>query len=456
MTINPSAPSAITIGSGGITKSTTQLILIGAPVTLDANQIWNIGTGNSLRMSGALTTGGNTLLIQGAGLLNLRGSNTTYGSDVTIAANVTADQIGASITLGGSNTFDTLTITRGSVSGATIGDFGVASNFGDGGASTAIAMGTTGGDAGTFRYTGNTASSNRTFNRAGLSGNNTGLVNAILEVATAGQTLTLSGNLSSGSSNNLNPWQFGGAGNLRLQGNIVETAGNGTTAIIKADSGTVTVEAANLFEGGTTVNGGTLLVNNASGSGLGNGTVTVGAATLGGNGSFTGAVTINSGGTLAPGTSIETLGSGALTLNTGSTFAYEVDSGVALAVGGDLQKVTGDLALNGVVTLTFADLDLTPTAFAVGTTFTLINYSGTWNNGLFTFGAGTVADGGTFSAGLNLWELDYNASTGGVNFPGEHAGGNFVNVTAVIPEPSTFLLLATGGLATLVFRRRRA
>jgi autotransporter-associated beta strand protein len=392
------------------------------------------------------------LAVNGAGTIQLQGTN-TLGSSVTINNALIQVSGGGNITLGGSNTFDTLQITEGVLSGSTFGDFGVASNFGDGGTNTAITMGgSSAGQFGVFRYTGNTGSSNRTFNKNAFGSNGT---NGFIEVTTAGQTLTLSGNISSLTSANNQGWQFGGAGNLRIQGNIVDNPNaTGTTFITKADAGTLIVESANTYEGGTTVNGGTLLVNNASGSGLGSGNVTVGAATLGGNGSFTGAVTINTGGTLAPGTSIETLGSGALTLNTGSTFAYEVDSGVALAVGGDLQKVTGNLALNGVVTLTFADLDLTPTAFAVGTTFTLINYSGTWNNGLFTFGAGTVADGGTFSAGLNLWELDYNASTGGVNFPGEHAGGNFVNVTAVIPEPSTFLLLGGGLFALHRFRRR--
>ncbi|MEX1118492.1 MAG: PEP-CTERM sorting domain-containing protein, partial [Terrimicrobiaceae bacterium] len=139
-----------------------------------------------------------------------------------------------------------------------------------------------------------------------------------------------------------------------------------------------------------------------------------------------------------------------------STFDYDVESGGALAGGGDLQKVTGDLNLSGAVALTFADLNVSPTAFAVGTTFTLINYSGNWNNGLFSYNAVALADGALFNTGLNLWQIDYNATVGGSNFSGEYAGGSFVNITAAVPEPTTFLLLAVGGLVTLVFRRRRA
>ena len=240
-------------------------------------------------------------------------------------------------------------------------------------------------------------------------------------------------------------------------GGVISNGANATptTGLTKEGTGTLILGGANAYTGQTTVNDGTLLVNNATGSGLGSGNAVVGiAGKLGGTGSFSGSVTVNTGGTLAPGASIQTLGSGTVSLNTGSTFAYEVDSGVALGVGADLQKVTGDLNLSGTVTLTFADLNATPTAFALGTTFTLINYSGSWNNGLFTYNAATVADGAIFNTGLNLWELDYNATTGGSNFSGEYAGANFVNIT-VVPEPSTFLLLAAGGMATLFFRRRR-
>ncbi len=452
MTIAATGSSQLTIGAGGINIDTTSLIQISAQVTLSANQNWDIGTGGTLRYSGPLTTGANTLSITGAGSLNLRGV-ITLGSTVTIDTNISADSATGEITLGGANAFDSLAISRGVVSGATIGDFGIASNFGDGGASTAINIGTN-AVAGTFNYTGNTASSNRTFNRTGVITVG-GVTNGIINVTTAGQTLTLQGDLASGSGSTNGGWQFGGAGNLTLQGVIAEQAGTGDTYVRKADAGTVTVEAANLYEGGTTVDGGTLLVNNTTGSGLGAGNVVVNAGKIGGTGSFTGAVTVNSGGTLAPGASIETLGSGTLTQNSGSTFDYEVNSGVALSVGADLQKVSGDLNLNGTVTLSFTDLNLTPTAFAAGTKFTLINYSGAWNNGLFTYNAAAIADGGTFTAGLNTWELDYNAATGGSNFSGEQLFANYVTVT-VVPEPTTFLLLAVGGLATMVFRRRRA
>ena len=101
--------------------------------------------------------------------------------------------------------------------------------------------------------------------------------------------------------------------------------GNG--ALNKSTAGTVTLTAANVYTGGTTINDGTLLVNNAAGSGTGTGTVTVAAGTLGGTGTIVGAVTVNGGATLAPGTSIGTLTVSRLTLAGGAQLAFEFNGG---------------------------------------------------------------------------------------------------------------------------------
>jgi len=458
--IGNTANSTLTIFGSGITKAAnTSAFIIASAVALGANQTWTLnassgtGTGNFQLNTTSFTDAGFTLAINGGatmGTLDLRAAGTlTLGSNVTIASTVSVNNAAAVVVLGGANTFNFVTVASGRLEGATLGNFGVASNFGDGGSNTAI---TVGGSAstGTMAYTGNTASSNRTVVRDARSAGNG------IEVTTAGQTLTISGNLSavSTSTSTTNGWVFGGAGNLALSGVISNTVGGGTGTLTKNGTGTLALSGTNTYSGTTTVNAGTLLVNNLSGSGTGSGDAVVGiAGKLGGTGSFSGSVTVNTGGTLAPGASIQTLGSGTVSLNTGSTFAYEVDSGVALGVGADLQKVTGGLNLSGTVALTFADLNAIPTAFALGTTFTLINYSGSWNNGLFTYDATTLADGAIFNMGFNQWELDYNATTGGSNFSGEYVGANFVNIV-VIPEPSTWAVMAIGLLGLAVLRRR--
>lgn len=229
-----------------------------------------------------------------------------------------------------------------------------------------------------------------------------------------------------------------------------------TGDIVKAGAGTLILNGANTYSGGTAVNAGALIVNNTSGSGTGSGVLTVAAnAKLGGSGSIAGDVTIA--GTLAPGNSIESLSTGALSFSAGSTFSVELDSTAPLASAADLVVANGNLSLDstsGPVTLTLNDLAVTPGAFQVGTTFSLLAYTGAWNNGLLTLGSDLLANGATFNFGSNTWQILYNATTGGANFGADQpAGSNFVNIQAV-PEPSTYALLALAGAGALLLRRR--
>ena len=112
-------------------------------------------------------------------------------------------------------------------------------------------------------------------------------------------------------------------------------SGNGT--VTKNAAGTLTLTAESSYSGGTTVADGTLLVNNASGSGTGSGTLTVeSGAVLGGTGSIGGVATTESGSTLAPGTSVGTLAfTAGLTLDAGSTLEME------MGASSDLIRVSG-------------------------------------------------------------------------------------------------------------------
>jgi autotransporter-associated beta strand protein len=224
--------------------------------------------------------------------------------------------------------------------------------------------------------------------------------------------------------------------------------------LTKDGLGTQILSGTNTYSGATTVKAGTLLIN-GSNNGAGSVIVETGA-TLGGTGSIAGALNVS--GTLSPGSSIETFASGALTLNPGAIFAYQVDSSAALVVAADLMKVAGSgLSLSGDVTLSVADLASGGgIPFAIGAKFSLINYSGSWNNGTFAYGGASLADDALFSTPNNTWQIDYNDLTGGVNFPGEQVvgtGNSFVNITAV-PEPGTTLLGALGALALLRRMRR--
>ena len=117
-------------------------------------------------------------------------------------------------------------------------------------------------------------------------------------------------------------------------------------------------------------NNGTLLVNNAVGSGTGSGPLTVlSTATLGGTGVISGPVTMN--GTLAPGTSPGTLTiSNNLVIDSGAVLQYE------LGTTSDKTVVSGDLTVDGT-------LNVTDAGGFTNTTYTLFKYGGTLtDNGL--------------------------------------------------------------------------
>jgi len=106
----------------------------------------------------------------------------------------------------------------------------------------------------------------------------------------------------------------------------------GVTSVVKTGTGTWTLTGSNSFSGGVLFNSGTLLVNNATGSGTGSGVVDVQAgATLGGSGTIAGSVSIEDGAFFMPGTtSLGTLTiSNLLDLSPNSTTIIRVNKSAA-------------------------------------------------------------------------------------------------------------------------------
>ncbi|MFA5205098.1 MAG: autotransporter-associated beta strand repeat-containing protein [Lentisphaeria bacterium] len=184
-------------------------------------------------------------------------------------------------------------------------------------------------------------------------------------------------------------------------------------------TGTLRLQRASTYQGGTTVNSGTLIVTNSTGSGTGSGNVTVASgATLGGTGILdpgTGnSVTIN--GTLAPGASAGTLTIG----SSGSTNDVYLN-GTYSAEMGDLLAVFGNLTLG-----TSSALNLVG-SYTPGSSYTLASYS-------------TLT--GTFATINNLpagWGITY---------------GDTALTLGAIPEPASLALLF-GGLLALSWRKRK-
>jgi autotransporter-associated beta strand protein len=238
-----------------------------------------------------------------------------------------------------------------------------------------------------------------------------------------------------------------GTGSHSFAGIIKDGASATNALTINGATLNQTLSGASTYTGGTTVTAGTLLANNITGSATGTATVTVNGGTLGGTGSISGAVTVNTTGFISPGASIESLATGALTLNTGSTFAYELNTSAGT---GDLLDVNGDLDLNGTVTLNLADLG-TSSLLAIGTKFTLVSYFGAWTPGDVFNG---FADDSTFTLFGNDWQINYNdTSAGSVN---GGAFGNAVTLTTIaIPEPSAAVVLLGLGVMSQLRRRRK-
>ena len=232
------------------------------------------------------------------------------------------------------------------------------------------------------------------------------------------------------------------SGDFEVRGAILGPSANSDLLV---DGATVSLLTANSYNGPTLIrNGGTLLVNNTSGSGTGAGTVSVDAgSTLGGSGTIGGNVLVS--GTLAPGDAAIgklTLG-GNLSFASGSTFAYQMNSTTGT---GDLVVVEGGagVSIGANVRLTLTDVtDVGSGTFTEGTTLSLLQYVGD-HSGIFTYEDNELSEGEAFTDGKdNHWTIHYYASSGGGNFNTSLANSHFILLSlTAIPEVGGLLGLA--------------
>jgi autotransporter-associated beta strand protein len=264
----------------------------------------------------------------------------------------------------------------------------------------------------------------------------------------------------------------------------VSGAISGVGALTKTGVGALLLSGANSYAGGTTINAGTLLVANSSGSGTGSGAVAVNSGgTLAGNGTISGAVTIDNGGRIAPGPSIDSLDVGSLSLGAGSILDVELNTSQG-ADSSDLINVTttGGLAING------GTLNLINAGSMTGGFYRLIDYSGNFSGSVNNITLGNVPAGFTYrlfndaasesidlevtapgdfnhdgkvdAADYVLWrsgfgtiytQTDYDAWR--AHF-GQVSSGSNVSENSSVPEPGIWVLLFAATIAACFYRSR--
>ncbi len=387
---------------------------------------WTVNyTGNIIvTMSGSLHVLGNYTTIAGSGQTTMRGANSVLiDGDFTVASIMhfgSSAQSGGNsnignVTVGGTTTLSSTmdfvnpgTVNLGSLNMATGGSLIMTAGSGSGtisGATNLITVSRLNGTAGSI---------------------------------TAGKALT-TGHLS-----------VNGATTGTYSGSIAN--GLGTVRISKSGSGTLVLRGTNTYSGQTDISQGTLLlsgsgsINGTSGIALSGGSlvqnssvalsapITWTGGAIGGSSTITGSLIASGTGakSINPGNSPGQLSvTGNVSLDTYTVLNLEVNSATAVS-GYDV------LALTGVLTLNNATLNVilgyTPVMNDLYTIATFSSLMGTFNG---------LADGSTFLAGGQLFEIQYNA--------------NDITLQAV-PEPSTVSLavLSLAGLLVVCLRRKKS
>jgi len=356
----------------------------------------------------------------------------TFGGSIngtgTSATSIVIDAAGGVVTYGSSNTYDGGTTLKAGtlLMGATNSGFG--------------------GIASTLTVNGGTIDFNATTANRGFSvGNITGSGGTILNNGTSLATLTIGSNDTGGGS-------FAG---VVLDNN---NSGTGTIALKKVGLGRVSLSGSSTYSGGTIINGGSLFVNNTTGSGLGKGAVSVitsttANTTLGGSGTIGGItgsaadVTLTGSSAsllavLSPGaadgsgnSTVGTLAVGSASANNNVTFGTNSQLLMQLDVNSsDLLNVYGNLSLASTTDM----LNLTLATAAPKGQYTLVNYTGTLT-GVFN----TVIYNGVSYASTALpsfMTLNYGTLSNS-------------SITVTVPEPTSFGMI--GGTVAFALRRVR-
>ena len=384
--------------TGNVTMSGSQSLTINGTYTNSAAALTltnNItGSGKSLTLGNVFLRNSDTvttMTFNGSGATAITGTIINNSAANTNAAGITYSGSGT-LTLSGTNTYTgATTISGGTLSVATIGNGGVASNLGQASTSAANLV----FNGGTLQYTGSTASTNRNF------------------TINAGKTATFDVTTN----------------NLTVSGASTATTG----ALNKIGNGTLTLAGANAHTGGTTVSLGTLVAANASALGSTTGDTTVSGGTLTSTVANVnlGNLTLSGGSLDANSTSI-----GSYTLANGKNFVFSAGTFNSTLVGAlTSDRLIGSGAGTFSITGGALVLDVTNGGFGgYGVAYTLLN----------GFSSGTVS-------GLNISGYD---TINWLAVLGSNGVLSF-SAVAVPEPSTYAMVAGAGLLAFAFWRRRR-